>query len=200
MKKYDPLAKPKTLEKILIILLVIATSATACFVVPLVQEVVSGIRYAPIDQFYIIFGVCLLWNLPIAFYLLYRTWQSQTNRTLALRMIVAMLMPVALSTLPHQVNKWAAHAEVQHITLPVVGKSRQMRYPRGGDAFIVYRLHFHFDNIPIGGKILNGEHTVFVTSETYAETKKGDLFPLALQSGPIAVFMLKNDTMINLMR
>lgn len=200
MKKYDPLAHPKTFEKIFIILLTSAMAITACIVVPMIQEVISAVRYAPIGQLYVIFGISLLWNVPVVFYLLRRAWMAQTNQRLALRMIVAMLAPIAVSAIPHQINKWAADAEVHNLVLPVVDKSTQMRYPRGGDAFTVYRLHLEFNNSRIGKKTLNGEHIVFVTPAVFETTERGAAFPVSLQTGPLAIFMLQNEKMVNLMR
>ncbi|MFN7114667.1 MAG: hypothetical protein ACK4PK_09965 [Alphaproteobacteria bacterium] len=200
MKKYNPDAPPKRGEKYMVAALAAAMAIGACFFTPLVQEKISGVKYAPAGELYAIFAVCLLWNLPVMFYLLHRMWCAKTNRSLSVRMLAAMIVPIFIAALPHQINLMLAPVQTYEVSLPIKDKSRQLRTPRGGGSFHVYRLHLRFDSVPVGNKNLSGEHIVFVTEKTFGAAQRDDLFPLTLKTGPFASFMLQTDNTVNLVR
>jgi hypothetical protein len=200
MTKYNPSAPPKTSEKFWVIVLIAAMTIGFCFCIPLIQERISGIKYAPIGQLYMIFGICLLWGFPVMVYMAHRAWRAQTNRSLTLRMLAALIVILFIAALPHQINLFFAQPGTHEVSVPVKEKSRQLRTPRSGNSFLVYRLHFDFDNVQIAKGALSGEHIVFVSREKFDSLKEGDDFLLLLKTGPLASFTLQTENTVNLMR
>ena len=188
-----------TQKRILIGLLVVWA-----FAVPLgmtaIWEVISGIKYAPVSSFFLMVGIGATYNLLPLFFALRRALPATRDPHLMAPVLIGMLLPIPISAAPHYINTALASPEVYNVSAPIAEKSRMRRTPRGGDSFLIYKLHLQFDNTTIDDDTLNGRHIIFVPKETYDTVKVGDTFDISLQNGPLAPFMLQTDTTLNMMR
>jgi|GEM_PF-5115809 len=194
MKKMSPAT-----EKKILFVLILAWTVAAPLGTLALMEVITDTKYAPVESLHKIFAYSLICGLP-GFFLYLRFVKEARQRALMLLVVLGMLNPVALPAATHYANLALSGADIYTVDAPVENKTRQLRSPRGGPAFTAYRLHLNFANVKIDGTTLNGEHIVFVNEEKYNTYKAGDLFRLPLKKGPLGVYHLRNDDMVNLAR
>lgn len=187
-------------QKRILIGLLVAWAFVMPFGVTAILEMLSDIKYAPVESYYTISGIGLACNLPVLFYALRRALPATCDPQLMVPVLAGMLLPVVLSAAPHYINLSFAAPQVYNISAPIAEKSRLRRTPRDSKSFLVYKLHLQFDNMQIADRILDGQHIVFVPKETYDRLSIGDTFDITLQNAPLAPFMLQTDATVNMMR
>ena len=186
----------------LIVLLVLLVTWTIGypFAVVGIFEVVSEIKYAPVNSFFTMVAYSALYALPVLMYSLPKVLKATHQKTLVLPIIIGMALPVALATAPHFINRALADQTIYDVSLPIEKKSSQRRKPRGGKSYTAFRIHLMFKDTDVGGKTLNGEHIVYVPEGTFKRLSVHDHFPLKLKKGPMAVFMLQDENTKNIGR
>jgi hypothetical protein len=194
MKKMSPAA-----EKKLLFALILTWTALAPLGTLSMMEVITDVKYAPVDSLYKIYAFALVYSLP-GFFLYLRFAKEATQKTLMLLVAMGMLNPIVIPAITHYANLAFSDANIYTVDVPVEHTSRQRRSPRGGESFIAYRLHLNFQDVKIDGTTLNGEHIVFVSEESYKAHKKDPLFRLSLKKGPLGAYHLRSDDMVNLGR
>lgn len=163
-------------------------------------EVLSAIKYAPVSGFYIMACFAVLYAVPVWLYSIPKALKATYQKELVLPVLIGMLAPVMLAAAPHYINIALADAEVYNVSVPIERKSSQIRSPRSSQPYTAFRLHLSFQDVEIAGKKLNGEHIVYVSKETYDQTRTQDLFPLQMKKGPMAVYMLQAENTQNIGR
>lgn len=190
----------RPVDRIGLVVLLVSWTLGYPFAVVNILEVVSQIKYAPVNSFFTMAAFAALYALPALIYSLPKVLTATHQKQLAGPVLIGMLLPLALATAPHYINLKLADDTVYEMSLPIEKKSSQRRKPRGGTAYLAYRLHLKFSDTDVGGKILNGEHIVYVSEETFKRIKTRDHFPLKLKKGPMAVFMLQDENTKNIGR